>query len=79
LILITQPENYKNSSKMFLEQYNLVKEMHKKSNDMYREFAKTNKLVIVDLAKIMNNRNEFFYDEIHYNDKGSEFIGSKNF
>ena len=77
---MTQPENYeyeKNNTN--LERINLAKEIHKKSNEIYRKFAKANELIIVDLAEFVNGKNQYFYDAIHYNDKGSQFIAIKIF
>ena len=87
LILMTQPENYKNfinldqatNEGMPLNQNNFITRLHKRSNEVSRQFARANKLQIIDLALHMNNKIEYFYDNIHYNDEGSKIIAMKIF
>jgi len=80
LILITQPHNYEiKKNDIFWERFNLNTKIHDRTNNLLREFANLNQLKFVDLAFYMNNKNEYFYDEIHYNDNGSKFVAKKIF
>ncbi len=84
LILITQPQNYENyrEKDFLLKEIDLRIKLHKRTNEMYRKFAKDNNLNIVELSDKFDDKNEYFYDIIHYNDKGSQEIAkeiSKNF
>lgn len=77
LILLTQPENYKN---FYKKKENLEKKvelsikLHDRTNNIYREFAFENNHFLIDLSKNINGKDVYFYDTIHYNDLGSKEI-----
>ena len=78
---MTQPNNiiHFDSFTMDKDHYNLIKKLHDETNEILTIFAKENKLQVIDLAQLMNNRDEYFYDAYHYNDEGSKIIAKTIF
>ena len=46
-------------------------------NDVMRQVAKTNGIVLYDLAKTLPKASDYFYDDVHFNTEGAKFVGEE--
>lgn len=44
-------------------------------NDVVRQVAMTNNVVLIDLAQLIPKSSQYFYDHVHFNIEGSEKVG----
>lgn len=56
--------------------YETFKEEYDRFNEIVREVAETNKIPLIDLAKLVPQEKEYLYDTFHYNDNGSKFVAN---
>jgi lysophospholipase L1-like esterase len=87
-ILMTQANRYKenpeakivqitnNNMQPFGLDYNQVLQLHKAMNNVIRTNAFENNLMLIDLEKEVPQTNEFLYDVVHFNNKGSQLAAS---
>lgn len=87
-VLMTQPSNFKAHLQMKFdnpdspvneEQKEKYKDLYPKListfsrfNEIIRDVAKTENVVLIDLEQLFEFTEDFFYDEVHFNYKGSE-------
>ncbi|NHZ87096.1 MAG: hypothetical protein GWP19_14685, partial [Planctomycetia bacterium] len=45
-------------------------------NDITRKVAKENEVYLIDLENIIPQDSAYFYDQVHYNEKGSKYVAS---
>lgn len=78
-VLLTQGSCFKPYGFMNKERYRHynIPKLHKELNEIARELARENSLILVDAEKLMFNKKSFFYDCVHYTDSGSIFISNK--
>jgi lysophospholipase L1-like esterase len=67
-VLMTQSSNFAYDPKYFPA---FCQFLHVKFNEIIRETANDNEVILIDLAKEFSNKGNYFFDYIHYNDSGS--------
>ena len=86
-VLMTQPSRFKDNPDEFILNYmdpmlsnGITYETFKKEydtfNEIIREVAKANEILLIDLAKLVPQEKEYMYDVLHYNDTGSIFAAN---
>ena len=88
LILMTQPSTWDSSIDPEAKKYHWMRRYHGLTyredlmdqalgqfNDITRQLAREYSLPLYDLAKIIPKSLEYFYDDCHFNVKGSETVG----
>jgi len=53
----------------FRKEYNIF-------NDIIRKVASDNEIPLIDLENIVPQDSTYFYDQVHFNDKGSRLVAS---
>ncbi len=86
-VLMTQASRYKESPDDFIVEsmapilnagiaYETFKQEFDTFNDITRNVAKDNEILLIDLAKLVPQEKEYIYDVMHYNDTGSKFVAN---
>jgi len=85
-ILMTQFNRFKNEDVFIRESYEKVPQpisydefvrLYKTANDIARAVAKEENVYLIDLDKMIPSTQEYIYDAVHLNSKGSELVSEK--
>lgn len=56
--------------------YDDYRDLYNQMNQVVRNVAREKDIVVIDLATIVPQSNEYLYDVVHYNDFGSKFVAN---
>ena len=86
-VLMTQPSRFKEEPDMIIIDtwahklgagiiYKEYKDTYDAMNDKIRELGKTNKTLVIDLARHVPQESAYMYDSVHFNDAGSRYVAT---